>query len=256
MLTSNPTLSYLQIGTECKVSEDTVRRYARIHGKERGTNNINAGVKSELMDDFVLFPGTSMTKLADQHRLPKRAVIRIHRTFERARSDWRATHNADIRAGRPELQMSLTDPMKAFIREWGKRLSAGNLSTIIGGYESAIDAYMHSDAFRGSVLPPAAPTPVSQPAASSQAEVSSQRMDSPQPAPSGTQTLLTEEQKAEIRRWGGGGMLPDSLSMYLDKPQSTIEAYMQTAEYQDYARSMPPLSPLSPDSPRSPRSSV
>ncbi|HEY3598890.1 MAG TPA: hypothetical protein VGL08_15415 [Paraburkholderia sp.] len=254
MLTSNPTMSYLQIGTECKVSEQAVKRQARIHGKERTANNVDAGVRSELMDDFVLFPGTSMAELADQHRLPKRSVLRIRRTFERARSDWGATHKADVQAGRPELQMSLTDPMKAFIREWGKKFPAGNLSTIMGGYESAIDAYMHSDAYRESVLPPAAPTPVSQPAASSQAEMSSQRMDSPQPGSSGTQTLLTEEQKAEIRRWGGGGMLPDSLSMYLGKPQSTIEAYLQTAEYRDYARSMPPLSPYSPLSPHSPPS--
>jgi hypothetical protein len=42
-------------------------------------------------------------------------------------------------------------------------------------------------------------------------------------------------------------MLPDSLAMYLEKPQSTIEAYMQTDEYQNYARTVV-RSP--PDSPR------
>ncbi len=99
---------------------------------------------------------------------------------------------------------------------------AGSLSLIMQRPQSAIDAYLHSNEYRGSTASSAAARP-----------------GSPQPGPSGLQIPLTSAQKEEVRKWGSQGMLPDSLSMYLDKPQSMIEAYMQTDEYQDHVRNAP-----------------
>jgi hypothetical protein len=70
--------------------------------------------------------------------------------------------------------------------------------------------------------------------------LAAQRPPSPQPGTSSASLPLTEAQKSEIRRWGGEGMLPDSLSIYLNVPETVVDAYMRTSEYRDYVRGLPP----------------
>ncbi|HEY3598889.1 MAG TPA: hypothetical protein VGL08_15410 [Paraburkholderia sp.] len=245
MLSNNLTLPYKEIARECAVSRRQVERLATSYRLRRRVGDMNHEVKSALIDDLVIHPQSSERGFMARYHLSQSIVRSVRDDFARAARDLRMTRDADIRAGRRELYASLTDDAKSLVRKWGGKLSAGNLSRIMEMPGSVIDSYMHSDEYGKSAAAPVVPPPSA--LSSAPPLPVGQWAEEPQAGPPGLQAPLTEEQKSEIRRWGSGGMLPDSLAMYLEKPQSTIEAYMQTDEYENYARTVV-RSP--PDSPR------
>jgi hypothetical protein len=231
MLTANPTMSYGEIANACSSGYRVVEGLARLHRLQRNARSLLRDARSDLIDDFMLFPKTSLARLAEEYRVPYAAVRELRTGFGRVRRDWEAVRDADIEAARPELCNALSDRAKTFLRQWAGRMSVGNLSLLMRRPEAAIDAYLHSNEYRQPAALPAASPRVSAPPGGE-----------PQPGPSGLQVPLTDAQKVEIRRWGGAGMMVDSLSLYLGVPQQVIDAYMRSDEYQDHVRAFPDAS--------------
>jgi hypothetical protein len=222
MLTSNSTMSYREIATACSTRYEVVRSLAREHDLERSMRAPIGRARSDLIDDFMLFPRTSLAVLARQYRVPHAAVQELRAGFGRIRRDWDAVCGADIADARPELCDSLSDRARWFLHQWGGRMSAGSLALVMRRPVAAIDAYLHSNEYR---------QPTSGPAASPHADA--------QPRPPGLQSPLSDQQKAEIRKWGGEGMMVDSLSVYLGVPEPAIEAYMRSDDYLTRVRDLP-----------------
>jgi hypothetical protein len=119
--TVNPTMKYVEIAKACSSSAKTVSELARVNGLQRTPQSVAASVRSDLIDDFILFPETGVTRLARVHDVSGPMVKALRDEFGRIRRDWDAVRSADILERRPELLASLPDKVKSFIDQWGAR---------------------------------------------------------------------------------------------------------------------------------------
>ncbi|MFC0401776.1 hypothetical protein [Paraburkholderia rhizosphaerae] len=240
MLTEHRSMSYYSVAVRCNVAHATVRRVALAHHLQRDVRPQLNTTRIHLFDDFVHLPAATVSDLAKRHGLSATRVRTIRSEFQRVRQDWDAVRVAERVQGGAEPHAPLSEAARSFVRNWGRLISSGNLSTIMDRPQAEIDAYMHSDEYGQAVPAPAtarwtAPSAASQP----DQQATAQPDDASHQGPSARPLPLTEWQQAEIRRWGGEGMLPDSLALYLEVPEEQIRAYMGTGEYLNHVRSVP-----------------
>jgi hypothetical protein len=249
MLTANPSMPYYEVATACSSNVRTVAGLARDHGLQRDIDSRGRALRSDLFDDFILFPESRPSELADEYGTPVSTVRAFRAEFDRLNRDWQAVRQADISDSRPELQALLSDHMKSFIVHWSGKMSAANLAILMGKPDAAIDAYMHSDEYRRLVSGSGSAGSSSQGASPDETNVQREVGGVPQSSPpSSPHASLTSRQKVQIRAMGSHGYTSDTMSRYLGVPVTTIVSYMHSDEYRDYVRGLPNafLPPASP----------
>ncbi|CAB3749915.1 hypothetical protein [Paraburkholderia humisilvae] len=147
LLRADREMTYREIAKRNRIARARVAELARANDLER-PDGLSSAARTALIGEFIRSPDAERGGLAAKYKEPSSLVGSLQQELAIIRRDWDQSRRADIAESRPELQATLTDAAKRFIRQCGERMSVGNLSAAMNRSEASIDAYRHSDDYR------------------------------------------------------------------------------------------------------------